>query len=321
MNIIQVLPRFRQAQAAMRLMAERETWDSQRLRAYQLERLNEIWSHATSYVPYYRELCSELGLPKEFRNIEQFTSCVPIVDKTAVKNAPRRFLSEKPRPGRWHYTGGSTGTPMAVYWEKQSYLEVLRSKYRFHELWDVGVFDRTVFLWGHSASFAPGWRGRVARFRRPVEDRLRNRLRLSAYSLTPRDLDHYLEQLSAFRPALFYGYSSAVLLLARHAVGSGRFPGSLKVVVYTSEALPMELVPMIEAGLGAVAGPGECERRGELRRLLTEASRRAVARIASIERLARHAGELAAMEYDFLFDRARHLLAIGYNVSERRRDA
>ena len=27
------------------------------------------------------------------------------------------------------------------------------------------------------------------------------------------------------------------------------------------------------------------------------------------------------MEYDFLFDKARHLLAIGYNVGERRRDS
>ena len=44
-------------------------------------------------------------------------------------------------------------------------------------------------------------------------------------------------------------------------------------------------------------------------------------RIAAIERLALQAGELARMEYDFLFDKARHLLAIGYNVDERRRDA
>ena len=44
-------------------------------------------------------------------------------------------------------------------------------------------------------------------------------------------------------------------------------------------------------------------------------------RIAAIERLARQSGELADMEYDFLFDKARHLLAIGYNVGERRRDS
>lgn len=57
------------------------------------------------------------------------------------------------------------------------------------------------------------------------------------------------------------------------------------------------------------------------RPLLQDASRRARERIAAIEHLALQAGELAQMDYDFLFDEARHLLAIGYNVGERRRDA
>ncbi len=50
------------------------------------------------------------------------------------------------------------------------------------------------------------------------------------------------------------------------------------------------------------------------------ASQRARARILAIERLAQRAGDLARMKYDFLFDKGRHLLAIGYNVGERRRD-
>ena len=50
-------------------------------------------------------------------------------------------------------------------------------------------------------------------------------------------------------------------------------------------------------------------------------SGRARDRIAALEHLALQTGELAQMDYDFLFDEARHLLAIGYNVSERRRDA
>ena len=44
------------------------------------------------------------------------------------------------------------------------------------------------------------------------------------------------------------------------------------------------------------------------------------ARIAAIESLAAECGDLARMEYDFLFDKPRNLLAIGYNASERRRD-
>ena len=60
---------------------------------------------------------------------------------------------------------------------------------------------------------------------------------------------------------------------------------------------------------------------GEQRQLMAEASRRAGARIDAIEGLARQIGELANnMKYDFLFDEARKLLAIGYNVDERRRD-
>ncbi|MFA6148578.1 MAG: glucoamylase family protein [bacterium] len=59
----------------------------------------------------------------------------------------------------------------------------------------------------------------------------------------------------------------------------------------------------------------------ELRRLVPEANRRARERISAIERLALQCGEFARVECDFLYDKGRHLLAIGYNVSERRRDS
>ena len=46
----------------------------------------------------------------------------------------------------------------------------------------------------------------------------------------------------------------------------------------------------------------------------------AAERLLAIERLVLLCEELSRMEYDFLFDRASHLLAIGYNVDGRRRD-
>ncbi len=51
--------------------------------------------------------------------------------------------------------------------------------------------------------------------------------------------------------------------------------------------------------------------------ILTAATRRD----ATLRRLADRAGALAQMEYGFLYDSARSLLAIGYNVDERRLDA
>ncbi len=58
-----------------------------------------------------------------------------------------------------------------------------------------------------------------------------------------------------------------------------------------------------------------------LRELAELGSQQAAERIARIDRLARRAGELARMDYDFLFDPTRKLLSVGYNVGERRRDA
>ena len=57
-----------------------------------------------------------------------------------------------------------------------------------------------------------------------------------------------------------------------------------------------------------------------LQQHVRQGSERARERIAACDALARQACEFARVEYDFLFDEARKLLSIGYNVDERRRD-
>ena len=59
----------------------------------------------------------------------------------------------------------------------------------------------------------------------------------------------------------------------------------------------------------------------ELRQYLIIGSRNAQEQVAMLEHLARQVSELAVMAYDFLYDKARHLLAIGYDVGEHRRDS
>src|SRR5439155_7410004 len=51
-----------------------------------------------------------------------------------------------------------------------------------------------------------------------------------------------------------------------------------------------------------------------------DAQRHAQERIGELERLAQLAGEFALIDYDFLYDRSRHLLSIGYNLEEQRLD-
>ena len=58
-----------------------------------------------------------------------------------------------------------------------------------------------------------------------------------------------------------------------------------------------------------------------LQRTLTESVRLAEDQILMAEKLAHKCSELADVEWDFLYDKSRHLLTIGYNVPEHRMDA
>jgi cellobiose phosphorylase len=72
---------------------------------------------------------------------------------------------------------------------------------------------------------------------------------------------------------------------------------------------------------GPTMPPAEQAWLAQLRHAITEASRRASERLAALETLALRCQELADFNYDFLYDKSRRLLSIGYNVTHHRPEA
>ena len=105
-------------------------------------------------------------------------------------------------------------------------------------------------------------------------------------------------------------------------LGLNDFPGIGEIPTLRELAgIEAKVLPAIARRLDANLTPAESGWLTELQRIIAEAGHRATERIVAIEHLALQAGEFARMEHDFLYDPARHLLAIGYNVGERRRDS
>jgi cellobiose phosphorylase len=73
--------------------------------------------------------------------------------------------------------------------------------------------------------------------------------------------------------------------------------------------------------LAASTTPTQASWLTTLGRDIEQGSAHAQARIADIEQLALQAGEMANMEYGFLYDKGARQLCIGYSVDERRRDS
>ena len=82
-----------------------------------------------------------------------------------------------------------------------------------------------------------------------------------------------------------------------------------------------ELAHMAPAASAASdLAPDERARQLQLAELLAQGSAKACARLQAIEELAQQAAAFAQLEYGFLYNPTTRLLAIGYNVSERRLD-
>jgi phenylacetate-coenzyme A ligase PaaK-like adenylate-forming protein/O-antigen/teichoic acid export membrane protein len=252
-SVLRHLPRFRAAYRELDTLQSHETWTRTEIEAFQLERLNGVWREAVGRVPHYRRQQASLALPTEFASLDEFRRAVPVLRAEAVRAGPREFLSETGRPGRWELTGGSTGLPARFYWAHAARLAMLRTMYRFLAQWGADIFDPMVYLWGHGASFAPGLRGWIARLGRPVEDRLRNRLRLSAYRTDPRQLRTYLDRIAAFRPLSIYAYSTSAALLAQEAEAAGFHCDTLKFVVLTAEPALPQIVRTVQRAFGTPA--------------------------------------------------------------------
>ena len=85
--------------------------------------------------------------------------------------------------------------------------------------------------------------------------------------------------------------------------------------------LETQLLPAIERELAAHRDDDSaCAWLLAFRDAVSAGSALAEQEIATIEHLAVQAAEFATPEFDFLYDASRRLLAIGYNVTERRRD-
>lgn len=262
MSILKLLPRFRGIEQQLERFAAREQWSSNQIAEYQLERINQLWAHARVHVPFYRELAEQRDLPPTFATLTEYSSLMPIVPKSVVRDLSSKFLSEARAPGHWKRTGGSTGAPTAIYWEHLAHLNVLRAKYRNEQSHGLDIFDKKVFLWGHSGSYAPGLKGKLQKSIRPVEDWLRNRMRVPAYDLSDNCLRERLTEIKRFGPKSLYGYSSAIDLLAKVADENSFEIPTLDVAILTAEPADTRMCRQVGQRLNCKAvaeyGATEC---------------------------------------------------------------
>ncbi len=211
-------------------------WSAEQFRQYQCQQLRSLIRQAAMNVPYYRKLFRDEGIkPESIRQPEDLKR-LPILEKPAVRANPESLLDEtydKKKLIHTH-TSGTTGTPLELCRDIRFNSAVWAyNEVRFHEV--AGMRrrrDPSVSVGGQLVTASkrtepPFW----------VYNRRWKQLYMSSFHLSPKNLEHYVEEMRKFKADYIEGYPSSVYTIARYIVGNNLEPVLFKVCFTTAEML------------------------------------------------------------------------------------
>jgi len=218
---------------AMAFYEVSQWWSREELRAYQDERLRTLVKHAFDTVPYYHEAMRGQGLSPDDITTQGDLSKLPPLTKHDVRHNLDRLISTGADRRRLHkaYTSGSTGLPVAVYWDHGVTTMNNASLWRCRR-WAQFEFGRpyaSLLVYAvvpERQSSPPFWR-----LNAPW-----NQLLLSSLHLSVRNVPSYLEAMGERGVEALEAYPSTAYVLAQFMRELGAF-FPLSCVFTTSEPL------------------------------------------------------------------------------------
>jgi phenylacetate-coenzyme A ligase PaaK-like adenylate-forming protein len=76
----------------------------ERLR-WQLERFNQVWQTVAVQAPYYADLLRRKVVPARFKDWEEFLACMPVADRSTVRQNREHMTDLTRRIDRWSTSG------------------------------------------------------------------------------------------------------------------------------------------------------------------------------------------------------------------------
>jgi phenylacetate-CoA ligase len=212
-------------------------------------RLQEIIHYAANTVPYYRELFKSNKIdPDDIRTVEDLDH-LPLITKDMVRQNPSQFLSasRKGRSSILFVTSGSTGTPIHIFHDRESFLANIA----------FGERERSVIakLCGKSFRYKTAAILYSGSTMEKVKDLYRQwtfipvRPEQSAFSVLDR-FEEIVKGINQFRPDLLMGYGSYLETFFRMLVLQKYSLHHPKALVYVAEGMTWEGKSLIEDHFG-----------------------------------------------------------------------
>ena len=211
---------------------ERDTWNEDRWKPWQEERLARLLHHAATKVPYYRDYWAQRRRRGDQASSEILQNW-PILGKQELRKHPEAFVADGADVRTMHLaeTSGTTGTPLKLWQPRRTLVDwyaIFEARIR---RWNgVSLLDRWAHMGGQRVT-------PIARRRPPfwVWNSGMHQLYMSSYHIVPSAGEAYVRALRRHRIAYLFGYASAMHALARIVLDQGLEPPAMKVAVSNAE--------------------------------------------------------------------------------------
>ena len=194
-------------------------------------KLKKLITHAYNNTIYYKETFDLLGLHPSDITTPSDLSLLPVLTKKIIKANRSKFKSSNyaSLSPRHRATSGSTGEAFHFTIDRNTHSWV----HGYMLLaWTVAGFefgDKVLTIGSGNAKLGL-FKGRVLSF-------LKNSVDLSSFNFNDKTISKVINRINTVKPGIIYGYSSALALLAKHALDRKITLFSPKTIVTTAENL------------------------------------------------------------------------------------
>lgn len=188
-----------------------EKMSADELHAIRLERIRDILGHAGEFVPFYRERFAAAGFNPatvtDFSDLQK----IPVLTKKDIQENRDSLISTayKRQDLIANRTGGSTGSPLQFFHDKQRW-DVRQAATIRHNLWaGHKIGQKVAVLWGHQSDLA-GFQSLKAKLRNIFIDRL---LICDSSSFSEASLRQFALDYQRFQPEGILAYANSLALV------------------------------------------------------------------------------------------------------------
>ncbi len=184
-------------------------WSQEDLFNYQSQSLKELLLHAQNEVPYWQGVFQEKKISFDEKDSPEETRSkffqLPITEKSDIRKNKEKMIANNYRGKTWtKATGGSTGVPLELDYNKGSYewrVAVSQRGYGWAGCED-GI--KQAYIWGIALGDI-GWKQKL---KERIHQFLLRRFYFNCFSFTEKNMAVCLNKINAYKPKVIIGYTN-----------------------------------------------------------------------------------------------------------------